>query len=85
MPALQEEHVEGEVAPTAALAVPRPQSVQFVAPVEGEKEPPGQGLQSWDPALEMLPGAQGVHVDEEVAPRAEEALPAGHKVQVRSP
>jgi hypothetical protein len=57
---------------------------QEEAPV-GEYVPAPQGVQETAPLLEYVPAAQRTQVEEAVAPKAEENVPEGQKVQEDAP
>ena len=66
------------VAPRTSEYVPAAQSVHTAVPVASAYDPPGQGMQTVEPATEYCPNAQPLHVTEEVAPTAVEYVPAAH-------
>ena len=59
--------------------------MQIEAPGEGGNMPAAQTAQLEAPKDEEVPAAQLVHVAFEVAPIADETVPAGHAVQLEAP
>jgi len=57
-PVGQEAHVDDDVAPTTALALPKPHSRQLACPARALNEPAGQGAHAVAPASEYVPTGQ---------------------------
>ncbi len=59
--------------------------MQEAAPLVEEYDPAPQGVQETAPLLEYVPAAQTTQVEEAVAPKTEENVPAAHNRQTAEP